>query len=588
MKQADVFAKSPAVKRHKLSRTFILSAFITSACFAPLAAAATYEVEEVTSNELAINVFARSIDNEGNALVIAQDIYNLPIDLSLIDFDNATIIANLTDVDAAAAGNPNNADYKYLIGLIRFGSNGNSITSQQFALYQSFVNNGMTDVRVKGFDEITTATNGYTFGSETVANYIFDSNTVVGSGEGLFTKQSYTTAEEVEINYVITDFVRRGFVQLNGNTVALPPSETTLGGFSEAYSINQNLQVVGTSSVRMTEQLVEAIANCNDDEERGDIPLDVCYYNLVLGGAVTLSMDRRATIWQLDAQGQIISTQTFPLPFTPEAVSETNSDTAFYNAALAINDQGIAVGETHTYYLDRELKFNSAALFRDGETIEIIDKADYFPSTAKDINNNNVIIGTGSTQINGTSRTKFYTYDLDSDELTFPLDFFPGSSSVARDINNNNIVVGEGEVEFDNASTRRKNAFIYDMNTQLFTNLNDLLECNSPYSIVGANAINDNNVILANALVNRQARDAAGELVFFSDGSEVMTDQIITVKLNPIANGAIDDCTTEEDTIPERVGASMSFSFGALLLITLLGKCIFWRRRQRSIHKSSL
>ncbi|HAB80049.1 MAG TPA: hypothetical protein DCE62_07190, partial [Glaciecola sp.] len=71
MKQADVFAKSPAVKRHKLSRTFILSAFITSACFAPLAAAATYEVEEVTSNELAINVFARSIDNEGNALVIA-------------------------------------------------------------------------------------------------------------------------------------------------------------------------------------------------------------------------------------------------------------------------------------------------------------------------------------------------------------------------------------------------------------------------------------------------------------------------------------------------------------------------------------
>ena len=91
MKQADVFAKSPAVKRHKLSRTLILSAFITSACFAPLAGAATYEVEEVTSNELAINVFARSIDNEGNALVIAQDIYNLPIDLSLIDFDNATI-----------------------------------------------------------------------------------------------------------------------------------------------------------------------------------------------------------------------------------------------------------------------------------------------------------------------------------------------------------------------------------------------------------------------------------------------------------------------------------------------------------------
>jgi len=138
MKQADVFAKSPAVKRHKLSRTFILSALLQVRALLLLLAAGTYEVEEVTSNELAINVFARSIDNEGNALVIAQDIYNLPIDLSLIDFDNATIIANLTDVDAAAAGNPNNADYNYLIGLIRFGSNGNSITSQQFSLYQSF------------------------------------------------------------------------------------------------------------------------------------------------------------------------------------------------------------------------------------------------------------------------------------------------------------------------------------------------------------------------------------------------------------------------------------------------------------------
>ncbi|MDG1121904.1 MAG: DUF3466 family protein [Glaciecola sp.] len=581
MKQADVFAKSPRVMRHKLSRTFISSALITSACFAPLATAATYEVEELTTNELAINVFARSIDNAGNALMVTQDLYNLPIDVSLIDFENETIIANLTDVDAAAAGNPNEADYNYLIGLIRYGANGNSLTSQQFALYQSFVNNGMTDIRVKGFDEETTATNGYTFGSETLANYIFDSNTIVGSGEGVFTTRSYTTEDETEINYVLNDFIRRGFVQLNGNTIALPPSELSLGGYSEAYSINQNLQVVGTSSVRMTEQLVEAIANCDDDEERGDIPLDVCYYNLILSGATTISMDRRATIWQLDAQGQIISTQTFPLPFTPEEVSETNTDTAFYNAALAINDEGIAVGETHTFYLDRELKFNSAAMFRDGETIELIDKEDYFPSTAKDINNNNIIIGTGSTQINGTTRTKFFTYDLDADELTFPVDFFPGSSSTARDINNNNMVVGEGEVEFDNASTRRKNAFIYDMNSQTFTNLNDLLECDSPYSIVGANAINDNNVILANALVNRQARNSAGELVIDSDGVAIMTDQIITVKLNPIANGAIDDCTTEDNTIPERVGASMSFSLGGLLLLTLFGKCVFWRRRQR-------
>ena len=581
MKQADVFAKSQRVKRYKLSRTFISSALITSACFAPLAAAATYEVQELTTNELAINVFARSINNAGNALVIAQDSYNMPIDYSLLDFENEVLIASLTDPDSAAAGNPNTTDYNYLIGLIRYGANNNSLTSQQLSLYQSFVNDGMTDVRVIGFDEVNTSINDYSFGSETIANHITDDNTLVGSAEGVFTSQTYTDEDGIEITYQINDFIRRGFVQLNGNTVALPPSEMTLGGISEAYSINQNLQVVGTSSIRMTEQLVESIVNCNDDDERGDIPVDVCLYNLVLSGATTLSMDRRATIWQLDAQGQIISTQTFPLPFTPEEVSDTNSDTAFYNAAFAINDEGIAVGETHTFFNERELKFNSAAMFVDGETIELIDKNDYFPSTAKDINNNNIIIGTGTTQINGTSRTKFYTYNLDNDELVFPTDYFPGSSSIARDINNNNIVVGEGEVEYDNTSTRRKNAFMYDMNNQSFTNLNDLLECNSPYSIVGANSINDNNVILANALVNRQARNAAGELAVDSDGVAIMTDQIITVKLNPIANGVIADCTSEEEqSIPDRAGASLSFSFGGLLLITLFGKCVFWRRRQ--------
>lgn len=154
---------------------------------------------------------------------------------------------------------------------------------------------------------------------------------------------------------------------------------------------------------------------------------------------------------------------------------------------------------------------------------------------------------------------------------------------MARDINNNNMVVGEGEVEFANQGTRRKNAFLYDMNTQTFTDLNDLVACDSPYSIVGANSINDDNIILANALVNEQARNPNGDLVVDSDGEPIMIDRVIAVRLNPIPNGVIEDCSSENnDSINnERQGASISLFSGGLLISVLLSKFVFWRRRQR-------
>ena len=585
MNQADVLANNHGQSSNRLTRSFITSILISTACFGPMAYAATYEVQELSTSNLAINTFARALDEQDNALVVAQDVYNLPIDFGLIDFTNENIITNLTDLAAAEAGNPNAADYRYLIGLIRFGSSENSLNSQHLALYQSYVNNGVDDMRVIGFDEQSPATDGFTFSAEVVANDFLNSGTVVGSGEGVFSTLSATfTADDdtqTQIDYVINDFTRRGFVQMNGVTTGLVPSEAALGGISEAYGINANLQVVGSSSTRMTSQLVESIALCDDDEERGELPVEVCYRNIALSGALTSRLDRRATIWQLDSQGQVISSTIYPLPFTPAPVSEENLDTAFYNAAFAINDAGIAVGETHTFYAERELKVSSAAIYQDDQTIEFINKDDYFPSTALDINNNNWVIGTGNTSVNGTTRTKFYAYNIDTETLVFPDDFFPGSSSVARSINDNNIIVGEGEVEFENGSTRRKHAFMYDMNTETFTNLNDLLSCNSPYTIVGANAINNNDIILANALVNRQARDAAGELAVDADGEAIMIDQVIAVRLHPVSNGQVDDCSSvEDDTVNERQGASVSIFSALFLGLMSIGRGVFWRRRQ--------
>jgi hypothetical protein len=585
MKQVEVIAQSKQKTQphFKLSRLAFSSLLMAGVYCSGLATAATYEVVPVSTNDLAINVFARALDNQNNAVVLAQDAYNPPLDYSLIDFTNTTLLSNLTDATAAEAGNPNADDYNYLVNLVRLTSTENVSSSQQISLYQSFVNDGLNNTRVTAFDIENLETNGLSFSNDIIVNDILNANTLVGSAEAPYITRQYTNEAGDVLNYVTNEFVRRGFISLNGNTVELPPQATNLGGVSQAYSVNQNLQVAGSSSVRASAGFLEAVESCDDDEERGDQALDTCYQILKNGGLVTAAMDRRATIWQLDAQGQIISTTTFPLPFTPEAVSETNPDTAFFNSAYAINDAGIAVGETHTFFFDRELKVSSAALYQNNETIEFIDKEDYFPSTALDINNNNIVIGTGTTQVNGTNRTKFYTYNVDTEELIFPEDFFPGSASVARDINNNNMVVGEGEVEFANQGTRRKNAFLYDMNTQTFTDLNDLVACDSPYSIVGANSINDDNIILANALVNEQARNPNGDLVVDSDGEPIMIDRVIAVRLNPIPNGVIEDCSSENnDSINnERQGASISLFSGGLLISVLLSKLLFWRRRQR-------
>ena len=585
MNQVEVIAKSQqrTQPRFKLSQIAISSLLMLSATCSSLATSATYDVVPVSTNDLAINVFARALDNQNNAIVLAQDAYNVPLDYSLIDFTNTTLLDNLTDPTSAEAGNPNSDDYNYLVNLVRLTSSENVSSSQQTALYQSFINDGLDNTRVTAFDIDNVQTNGLSFSNDIIVNDILNANVVVGAAEAPYITAQYTNEDGDVLNYLTNDFLRRAFISLNGNTIALPPAATDLGGISEAYSVNQNLQVAGSSSIRATADFLEAVANCDDNETRGDQPIGACYRVLMNSGLVTAGMDRRATIWQLDAQGQIISTTTFPLPFTPEEVSESNPDTAFFNAAYAINDAGIAVGETHTFFYERELKVSSAALYQNNETIEFIDKEDYFPSTALDINNNNIVVGSGTTQVNGTNRSKFYTYNIDTEELIFPEDFFPGSASVARDINDNNMVVGEGEVEFITEGTRRKNAFLYDMNTQTFTDLNDLIACDAPYIIVGANSINDDNIILANALVNEQARNPNGDLVVDSDGDPVMVDRVIAVRLNPIPNGIIEDCSNaEEETVIERQGASVSILTGSLFAVGLLGKLLFRRRRHFS------
>ena len=109
--------------------------------------------------------------------------------------------------------------------------------------------------------------------------------------------------------------------------------------------------------------------------------------------------------------------------------------------------------------------------------------------------------------------------------------------------------------------------------------MNDLIQCNSPYTLVNATSINDDGVVAASALVRIPSKNIFGEVVLDSNGDEVIVDRIISVRLEPIAGGSIEDCDVtepgddESDNDTDRQGAG----FG---LISLLGLIVIAIRRR--------
>lgn len=167
-------------------------------------------------------------------------------------------------------------------------------------------------------------------------------------------------------------------------------------------------------------------------------------------------------------------------------------------------------------------------------------------------------------------------YDLATEELLFPEDFFPGSASIARDINDHGQVVGEGEIDsVIGSSVRRRHAFLYDINEQRFEDLNDLVGCDVPYTLVQAHSINNNGEIAAVATVTGVRRDITGEPELDDDGNEIAEESVVTVKLVPVPGGSPDDCNESEDK-QERQGAGTGW-----LLLGLLGMAGLRRRREK-------
>ncbi|WP_416304834.1 DUF3466 family protein [Neptunicella sp. SCSIO 80796] len=554
-----------------------LSALTLALVSIPSLQAATYQVIELPTDELSRNSYSETMNNSGEFLATLEFKYNPPINVDLLNLESQTLIDGLTDIDAVADGNINAEDLAFLYSLLQ--NNAGNYLFQQIGTYTSAKGNENAVNLISGFDiqipelaELSNSVTTYAFG-------INDNGWVVGAGSAPYQTLSYFNENDVELKLQIRDFSLRAYVDINGNTVPLLPPEESLGGRSEARDINDNNEVVGAATIAISEATQEAIDNCEDDETRGDVPLEYCLQNITSSA----SFETRAAYWKLNAEGQVIETKTFDMLAEPD-----DDSTRFYTSrAKAINNEGIIVGSSDDIYQGPDMSVSGygrfvkgssiitfATIFNDEGPIGFTNHDDYFTSEAVGINDNNLVIGQASKQINGYVRQKFFVHDIDNNETIYPKDFFSGSSSVAKGINNNDLVVGDGEVDSGLGINRRRHGFIYDYNEQSFTDLNDTIACDSPYTIVQANDINDFNEIIGTALIKKDLLNIAGEPLLNQDGSQAQSEVVVSVKLVPIAGGSIESCQVDDEDKYQRKAGSTG-----IWLILFAGLSMLLRRK---------
>lgn len=540
----------------------------------PLVHAAQYRVVELPVTNLAGNSFPTAINAAGTISVNLQSQFNPTIDFTLLDFDSELMLTYLTDIESAKGWDLNDTDYAFIYSYI--SANSENQLFQQIASYNSYLAEESSTELLRGFDTIDSTTGDYRNSATTMVRGLNNFGNTVGISQDGFYILPYVTKDVVDVTYVVNDFYSRGFALIEGKTVELLPPDLTAGGLSDAYDINANNQVVGMGTTEVTSTAFQnSVDACADEDERGDIPLAVCLRALSteLNSNVSTIAQQRGIMWQLDEKGNTTEIRVLPMLITPES-----TDTTIYSStAVALNDYGVAVGVSPAQYLDTSSLTTAAAFYINDEVLTINDDDTIYSSAATDVNNDNLAVGYVTKSVNALTKTKFFVHDIDASLTSYPDDFFASSASVANAINNQGMVVGYGESEATTGA-RRTEGFLYDYRNNLFASLDSLLECNSPYTIRQANAINDDNEIAATALVTGPARDITGAIILDDLGAETEVDYVVAVKLVPISGGSVDNCDVyEEEEV--RQGASMYW-------VLLFGIFIFLFRSTKRFSNS--
>ncbi|MDX5407114.1 MAG: DUF3466 family protein [Chromatiaceae bacterium] len=590
----------------KLSRISLAILPLLSLCSVQ---AAVYSVEEIGEVEQVKSTYAAALNDNGDSVFngairsVQQDIfgatevfqyYNFPFRLDLIDFDDEAVQAFFTDEQLADVSN---GVITNDIMQILFQRNP---AAQPIGNALSYLQLGTADVE----NPLLRDTNVSRGNSE----YLYDINNAgvaVGVATTTFELTSFTpeaTTEQPEP--VATDVwvpqagYQLGVVLKDGiSTLLQPPYQEFGGGFSGASGVSEDGRIAGYGSIGLPESLQTSLtSNCDGKA----LPVSVCLYRNTVVSAGPSRYQQRAMLWQLQDDGSV-GVPTV-LGFLGEKnTGETYTDAAIpvnydsYNQANAVNSKGIAVGHSMYSDSDRKVRYQAgvaeaayrqahATLFVDGETLPMVDPNEWFVftndpilqvgSSAVDVNENDIAVGYASKVISGNVRRKLFYYDYGSGQTRFVNGFFDSSSTIPSAINDSNQVVGRAEVIIGGTTTRRLHGFVYDIATEQFTDLNSLISCDAPYTIVDAKDINNNGEILATALVEKERKDLLGNVVLDDQGNPEQEEVAITVKLQPVANGEPETCGGEQVEYERKGGTTGLFSllFGGILL--------GWRRRK--------
>ena len=595
--------------------------------------AAKYEVIEIDENSIGYT-FGGNINQQTQIAVSGSNAYNFPVQFDYFDDDDFNAIVNfaftskdlvfgldeIEDLDAMKAGNPTandlawaklyleskktntsrgiNLNYEYQVveDQAAFVNYGDGSSSVEFCIFDTdFDGNAcsgeLTRSTVNVIEGITD--NNQLFGKAT-APYLPMKQFTDSDGE---VSDTFIDSNGVERNFWLRQHGERGFFSADGGTsfFSVTPSESRFGGgISAILDMNESGVAVGYESYELTpgaqEFLESEDSGCADPEVLANIPYEICQqkivddlYNLQ---AVKISISESGELTS-EALGQLV---------TPHPEDER----AFFSRALAINNNGVAVGyaigwDDNNVITPEENERASAAyavMFKEdaqgNKTVFDFNQEHYRfrsfinYSIAYDINDNGIAVGFARSE--ETFVEKFFYVDTnkpDSDiEIIIPEDFFGSSESIAYGINNQGVIVGQGQIESHNDSPqnpRRTAAFIYDLSSDVpqIINVNELLSCDSPYTIITAKGINDAGQISATAIMQSESYDEKGEQILDENGEPLMVDVARAVLLNPII-GEQEDCGVFEDNV-ERQGASLSY----LVLLSLFA-FNFLRRRKFS------
>lgn len=446
--------------------------------------------------------------------------------------------------------------------------------------HNSFILDG-SETRISGFsgsnEDGSPNTNVNTFVTD-----LNDQGMYIGGAMSPLVTDSYMNDDGVSTDFVMSDFYRIGFVVKDGITKALPRFDDKPYVFSQAMGLSENNTVAGITTVGYSDGFITAIDLCEDDEARGTQPLEACISDLIVANGLNINtagvnkssrLDLKAAVWQEDEAGEWNTTI-----FEHLGALDEGDDRVRYSYANDVNNDGVAVGQSETYYLDladsNDLRYliSYPAIFTSQETQSILDQEAYLSGEAVTINNSGLIAGYGVQRVSGIAENIFFTYDLNTEEFFNPTPLFAASSTKPLDINSDGFIVGFAESDpnhtqsiYGSSSPSSIAAILYDSNQPELgvINLNERVACNSGYTLARAVSIDSNNNILVDAVVSYDSTD--------SEGNVTTVERITPVKLVPNSDAAGCPNTINTD------GNSGSIGLSACLLML----SAFLRRRTK-------